>query len=394
MKKWIVCFCSAVLLLTATPLRPSEGRIPIFEPVVLTASGKYIVTRDILAPAGTRVIEVSGAGTRVFEIDLNGFTLRSDFIVIDANNVKSIVIRNGTISGTSTTSAVIRLSAAGPDGRVVVEDMKIAGGSDGILLSPVANFQIRRNFIVDSQDDGIDIANSALDSGGIIEDNVLRNVAKNNGAAAVLALNASTNGLVIRGNKIQADFSGIFVGTATGLLIEDNDVLATGGGAGLGVLSSDNCTVRNNRVSGTTALQPGIKLLNTTHCLVVDNVSINNAGHGISLEDGNDNRIERNIANNNSRSGVNLQASFPSGLGSFRNVIEKNVTNGNGLYGIFFDASSDDNRYGRNSSTGNLSNPVSCAAPGIATCGAPNLCDEGTANLSFGDNLIPGPPAC
>ena len=96
MRQAVICFSLGFALLATTPLRTAEGRIPIFEPVVLTASGKYVVTRDITAPAGTRVIEVSGASTKVFEIDLNGFTLTSDFIVIDANNVKSIVIRNGT----------------------------------------------------------------------------------------------------------------------------------------------------------------------------------------------------------------------------------------------------------------------------------------------------------
>ena len=57
-------------------------------------------------------------------------------------------------------------------------------------------------------------------------------------------------------------------------------------------------------------------------------------------------------------------------------------------------AGSDNNTYGRNTAVGNGSFAVNCPSSPDPLCGAPDLCDEGSGNKSFGDNLVPGHPPC
>ena len=71
-----------LVVLSCSPLvMAEEGRIPIFEPVVLDGAvtdinGSYIVSRNITLAAGM-IIDVRGTGSEVVDIDLNGFMLAS-----------------------------------------------------------------------------------------------------------------------------------------------------------------------------------------------------------------------------------------------------------------------------------------------------------------------------
>ncbi len=77
-------------------------------------SGRYVVTRDITAAPGVRVID----------IDLNGFTLSSDTWVVHAVDVRSFILRNGSIIPDG-----VRVEATGgTDRSAVIEDLKLAGG--------------------------------------------------------------------------------------------------------------------------------------------------------------------------------------------------------------------------------------------------------------------------
>lgn len=60
-----------LMLAAAAPARADEGRIPIWQPVVITAPGSYVVTQDITAANGP-ILDVRVGGVHV---DLNGHTI-------------------------------------------------------------------------------------------------------------------------------------------------------------------------------------------------------------------------------------------------------------------------------------------------------------------------------
>ncbi len=92
---------------------------------------------------------------------------------------------------------------------------------------------------------------------------------------------------------------------------------------------------------------------------------------------------------NNDLSGIELQDD------SDANFIAANDTNNNGFFGIHFDSTSDINHYGLNSATGNSGAGPACNVSISALCRTPpDFCDEGSGNLSFGANLVPGLPPC
>ena len=94
---------AGLLLLGSAAAFAAEGRTEIFEPVVLSGagiSGKYFLTREIQAAGGASAILINGTGVEEIDIDLNGFLVRGEAggtDVIVANNVKSLVLRNGSI---------------------------------------------------------------------------------------------------------------------------------------------------------------------------------------------------------------------------------------------------------------------------------------------------------
>ncbi len=133
------------LLAGALPAMGAEGRIPIWQPVDINQSGKYIVTRNITNPADA-VIKVSGGSV---DIDLNGMTLTSGggLGTIDVSTASKLVLRNGSVSAQSGDG--VRVWNAG---QVVLEDLTVlAAAANGISvragfhMSP--GFALRRNVI-------------------------------------------------------------------------------------------------------------------------------------------------------------------------------------------------------------------------------------------------------
>jgi parallel beta-helix repeat protein len=145
--------------------------------------------------------------------------------------------------------------------------------------------------------------------------------------------------------------------------------------------------VAHNNVTG--CAENGLQLENSSGCSILDNVVANNGQLGLvvkSVSPGTSAniKIQRNVVTGNG-SGIDLvDTSFCE--------VRDNTSNGNGSFGLRFDSTSDDNTYGDNTIRGNAGS--GCASPGPATCGGGDLCDEGTGNTSFGDNLTPGPPPC
>jgi hypothetical protein len=155
---------AVALALAALPTLAAEGRIPLWQPTALAGpgiDGKYIVTRN-MASAGGPVIGILGTGSENIDIDLNGMTLTgaAGAHVVDVQNVKTFVLRNGTIQGEPVDPAGNGVNVV-TSGEIVIEDLTINGGiMTGIWLQqsePEIAFAIRRNVINEPNGDGITI---------------------------------------------------------------------------------------------------------------------------------------------------------------------------------------------------------------------------------------------
>ncbi|MCP3979750.1 MAG: hypothetical protein GY716_10550 [bacterium] len=354
----VVLILSA-LSLPILPVHAEEGRIPIFEPVVLNgadASGKFILTRNITASG--IVVQVIGTGTEVMDLDLNGFSIvTSGFNMgVVVSNVLSFTIRNGSITSSGSDQVNVT-TAAVSNSSVVIEDLKLRGGGfASMFVTNAAHVEVRRNF-VEGLGNGLFLDSSSIPSAGIIEDNVMRNLAEYG-----IDQRGSATGLTIRGNLVDINLpggAGIATDDITDSLIVDNSVTHQSVGI---LVNGDTNTIDNNRVRGTNDMgifsETGIKLFNSKNCTVTNNVTTGHFGTGIDVILSDGNRIERNASNDNGWFGIRLHGS--------------------------------NNRYGRNTAWNNAGG-VAC---GGATCGTPDFCNTGVGNVSFGDNLMPGLPPC
>ena len=363
-----------------------EGRIPIFEPVVLDGtsgdiSGKYVVTRNISLTADAPVIQVIGTGTERVEIDLNGFTLVGQRAggdlagVIEVNGVASIKLRNGSVRNWLTTAANGILVQSSIE--VVVEDVVVADPHVGIFIQDAQLYAVRRCFVNRSLGQGIFARDSGL---GVIEDNQITNA-----SGTSIVVRVGTGGpaggcqaVTIARNKVFSGNDGIVSLDCTGVVIEHNTVLGSTN-QGIRVEGSPGCLVLNNSVSDCGG--NGIRLLSDSPgCRVAGNVSERNVLHGI-LVGGSGTHVEGNVVRSN-ETGIGVNAD--------NNMIIKNNMSANTLRGLYFNVGADNNTFGDNSANGNTGAPTCNSPPGA--CAAPDFCDAsaGMANTSFGTNLMPG----
>ncbi len=360
-----------VLCLFAVPVtRADEGRIPLYQRTGLdweagAISGKYILTRDITVGGTAIAIDIRGSGVENIELDLNGFTVTggvnsSAVIRVRGAGVRTFVLRNGTVVGGNSDyeAAVIKVlgDETDPSDSVTIEDLKIIAGGMAIEGTWVTNFQVRRNVIVQSAV-GIIFTNNFVGSAprmtGVIEDNILRNLEFD--AIDILDPNRS---VTIRNNQIVGQSgTGITVDETLSLVIEGNNI--EGGTVGIDIIGGKDCVIKGNAV--TSGSGSGIGLLGSTDCFVYHNIANGNGFYGIEL--------------------------FGESTGNF---IDRNVMNGNGWMGLSFDIDSADNAYGRNVMRDN-GGGVSCTIQNAPqSCSSPAVCDSGTNNTSFGDNMGPG----
>jgi hypothetical protein len=276
------------LIIAIHVARADEGRIPIFEPTTITASGSYVVTNDFSAGSGTAIV-VSGADVT---LDLGGHTVTGNIHIGGllvgesrtwvrngrivggfANGSTNVALRVPTewtalrlsnISGVgggvgffASTSLVIEdsridgdVSIVGNVGNVVV-DIRDSRFTAGVSLAGASKSVIRGNsFLTLSVRDG----DGFLADRNIIESNVVsgtftlgrnfgssdtapRNLVKDNilGAFSVLSHDNQIVGNTVRGGNITVNGSGN--------VIEGNSV--NGPGFAL-VLAGDDNLYRNN----------------------------------------------------------------------------------------------------------------------------------------------------
>lgn len=384
----------AVSLFAAASVSAEEGRIPIFAPISLTSggadfSGNYTVTRNVAASSPTSdVISIVGDCTQSVEIDLNGFELTgpsSSGRVIDVVGVNNFVLRNGSIRADSTAIFVDLSSCDGAS--VEIERVKVTGGTGSWVISP--SVFLRHNTMTDIPSPGPNGALYVAVTGqvmkGVIEDNILRDIAGNGIYLGV------ARGFVIMRNHVQVSGKPITIaGQNFGIRVEENwlESSSTGADPSLNMPNScGSCSVKNNQVFG----GAGMYFKNMFSSRISGNAVYvdSEESNGYHFEDSSGNRIHDNVAYGYIYgAGILLDGDIQ---GSDENTLEGNLINAFQL-GIHMTGASARNSYGRNSVRRNLGGGT---CPGqVSACAAPGLCDEGFANVTFGDNLTPGPPPC
>jgi parallel beta-helix repeat protein len=342
-----------IVLGFAAPALAGEGRTPIWQTTPITASGKYIVTRDITGNPGIPVIDIQVTGV---DIDFNGFTLTGNGAeTIRSVGQSNIVIRNGSIVG-STAGIDIRLGSG-----VVIEDVIITITSvtgRGIYLEEICNFALRRNSVAAREGDAILVDNRPFGCNGTIENNLIVN-----GGRGIAVLRGKP--VPILNNRIHdTSATAIYVDVSESGLIQGNAIshagLDTGPHHGIHLSDSNGFEIRENTVM--IAQEHGI-LIGGHNNLVLDNVVNAASQDGIRIE-GSRNQVERNTLNENNRLG--------------------------GAWGLHFVGGGGDNTYGRNMARGNGGSAAMCpSAPPPAKPATTDFCDEQIGNSSFNDNFLP-----
>ena len=342
---------AAGLFFVPAATQAAEGRIPLFQPGPITASGKYVLTRDIVGDGSDTVISVEAPQV---DIDLNGFTISNNngfqCIRVDTPGIR-LAVRNGTLG--SCLNAVY--ASAGI--QVVVEDVTVSGTSGiSIYVGEVGAIAIRRVTVQGSGWDGIGVYGAQVNHNAVIEDCMVTGT-----AGTGIAFSGGT--VRIRNNRVTSSLDyGIVVFGAQGSEVSGNQVVGVSNDTGIMINQTQGSTIHGNVVRFAT--NHGIWLTaSATNNLVRDNVATSNgatgAGHGLVVEG-------------------------PS------NKVEGNTLNANGGAGLLFGFTACGNTLGRNMARGNAGGSVT----GCTALFPPDSCSKciaGPANASFGDNLIPGP---
>jgi hypothetical protein len=337
---------------SATVVVAAEGRFPIWEPVTIATSGRYVLTQDVTAGVGPVIDVVPGIGD--VEIDLNGFTVSSSgagTAVIQVNGANAVIIRNGSLQG-------------GPAGlgvkvdgtlNVTLERLHVSNlGSDCLQVLNAGKVSIHHNTLEDCNGAGIRVDSSLVPD---------------------LATGS------IESNRIQRAFAAVQVVGASSLTIRDNQIETTLGGDGVSVSNGNSILVSENVIQsagGNGAFLRGVK-----GAKLYNNV-ISGAGlNGVWLAPPFDNAIVlHNVISGSGQAGLRNEGSFVQ--------IDKNVVTRNNGFGVWLTPAAVQNTYGRNTMRGNSGLGPACGAA-FAACLTPQLCDEGGGNVSFGDNVGPIP---
>jgi len=341
---WFVCmmFCLGV------PALAGEGRIPIWQPLTIGPGqeGNYVLTRDISQAPGAPAIDIL-AGTGTVEIDLNGFTISGagsgTADIIRAQGVARLTVRNGTLIGTVSGDAI---DAAGCD-KVVIEDIVARGVNSHVAfdLDLVNHFKIRRSLV--------HRWSICIEATGGVHGEIEANQIRSCEGIWVDAFNVA-----VHDNRLKGTGPAIYIDYADTCLVADNLVGDVNYNDQDGiVVRGDICNVLGNVIKLQASQGDGI-VLHSSFGVVRDN-AVMAAGNGLTVY-------------------------------GIANQIEGNVFSANAKAGIWFTSSSNDNTYGHNTLRWNGVAPGPCTSTPPA-CGVPDVCDDGTNNTSFSDNMGPGP---
>jgi copper-binding protein NosD len=244
----------AVLALDMTGASAAEGRIPIFQPTVITQSGSYILTADIAAP-GT-IISVTAPEVT---LDLNGHTL--------------------TTTTTDFSSTAILLDQGAQDARIL--GGKIAGGFWGILSMVEMHSAVIERMTFEGMAQGIGVnATQYVEVTGC----TMRGTGA--GSTAIHARTALGVPVAIRieGNTLDGWETGVELGGA-GMIVKDNEIHLATSTNNFGIhLSPLDTSHRGSLIEGNRISASGQSIENSTpESLLRNNVLINSGDGAVVL---------------------------------------------------------------------------------------------------------------
>ena len=304
--------------LAAIPLWAGEGRIPIYEPTVISQPGHYILTRDISVASGD-VITIQQGGVT---LDLNGKTIsisgsqgRGVFIDLSGGTAESgVSILNGrTVGGTHG----ISLAGSGGPGpslpTLEIDGVEVRDTSSaGLHAVGECDVSISRCFVADTGGEGIRLTGSGVPAMARVVDCRIENTARDGIALTELG------SAVVRGNVVR-NF-GTDGQAAAGVRVVPADE-----GPGVGILVRENIITKGGaQASGLVMDYIGP----CTHPIVEGNVIENNGGHGISVDGGAGPHMRNNSVAGNGRDGIWVAGTYT--------FIEGNQIVGNQGAGINF----------------------------------------------------------
>jgi parallel beta-helix repeat protein len=346
--------------------------------VNITAPGKYILTRPLVATGPGSVISVAvigPAGRTEVDIDLNGFTLDGSpnpmtpviNVISAAGSNAEVSIRNGAMHGGA--NGIFATSGAGTLRKVVIERVRVGNtGSHAISITGAQNAVVRDSILVDAVGPSAGIAillglAPGVSAQASIEDNLVRNA-----GTGIVVVGGGFVTVEIRNNRVEL-------------------ISGAGFGDGIQLLGCLGSLVIENTIQN--ASPNGIRLIATDGTKLINNVIFRaNGGNGIFLNAASDdNLILENVVTQASFWGLEVEGD--------RNHIEGNLLNTNGR-GLTLDlpAGAMNNLYRRNTARGNTGAAL-CPA---AICSA-DFCGFAVGiNHSQADNWLPAiagaPPAC
>ena len=225
----IALLCVMITVLSLGTLLAADGAIPIWEPTTIMESGRYVLTRDIIAESsepGTITITANNV-----DFDLNGFTIDSyQYTVLSEGD--GLKIYNGTINATNEGNLQIM------GDNFVVRGITFTS-SDDETLRLYGNNGIVEDNLINGGGDGI----QAYGDGITIRNNVIRN--------AESGIELTGQGNQVLRNTISSCQQGIVLSSSLNLI--EGNLLTDNSNFGLRLYSgSENNVYRGNTVRGNT----------------------------------------------------------------------------------------------------------------------------------------------
>lgn len=305
----------------------SNGRIPIFEPTVISESGHYYLTQGLSVSSGT-AIDVQASDVT---LDLNGFDIRSSGadspLVNIGSGLNDVVIKNGRLINGA--HGIFHQDATGTL-TVRVLHLAIEGSSSvGLYLEGVASAQIEHCRVTDTGAAGVHVEGGASPGQITIQDTSIADT--NDYGLGLYDLGAGS----VRGCQVQR--YGRSVGNAYAV---DVKCSASSGRKTVSIVQN----VVSNDQTGSDAIWVDA---NCQSALVIQN-TINGAGqYGILVYQG-AHLILDNVIANSASDGIRL-----AGAGT---LVAGNQLRNNGGYGLYMNTTG--SAYRDNMLTGNTSGSV------------------------------------